>query len=56
MTNTYRPIKVPDPRSKGVFWWEIECMTPDGKVTTVAVCDTREECMSLLRVMRGGTK
>lgn len=49
---TYRMLKIRDPRSPGVYWYEIEGRTAEGRVETVAVCDTREEAVSVLRAMR----
>lgn len=48
-TNTYRILKISDPRSRGAcYWFEVEGMTAAGERWHVATVDTRAEARQLV--------
>jgi hypothetical protein len=50
--NTFRIIKVQDPRTPGFFWYEIEGRNHEtGQAWTAAVCDTKDEARETLRAI-----
>jgi hypothetical protein len=51
--NTYRIIRVADPRSRGACaWYEIEGSDTAGRRWHVATHDTREEAREMLKAIR----
>jgi len=55
--NTYRIIRIADPRSRGACaWFEIEGSNPAGDRWHVATCDTREEAREMLKAIRQQVK
>jgi hypothetical protein len=56
-TVIYRLLRIRDPRSPGVYWFEVEARDPvAGTTTTVAVCDTREEARETIAAMRAAVQ
>lgn len=50
--NTYRLLKIRDPRTPGFCWYEIEGRNATtGETWTAAVCDTKDEARDTLRAM-----
>ena len=49
---TYHIKKIRDPRTPGFFWYEIEGRDGEtGERYQVAICDTRDEAVEMLRAI-----
>jgi hypothetical protein len=55
--NTFRILKIRDPRTPGFCWWEIEGQNEaTGERWTAAVCDTLAEARETIKAIRSAER